>query len=80
MTDPTDLSRDVLKSETCAILIPELEFEMGGHALGGRFTTIEGLMDNMLESVEQNSIWSEGDGAAPDVVDRMKIFKDKYVQ
>jgi len=78
ITDPTDLSRDVLKSETCAILIPELEFEMGGHALGGRFTTIEGLMDNMLESVEQNSIWSEGDGAAPDVVERMNVFKTKF--
>ena len=37
LTDPTDLNRDLLKSETCSIAIPELEFEMGGGALGGRY-------------------------------------------
>ena len=78
VTDPTDMSRDVLKSETCSILIPDLEFEMGGHALGGRFTTIEGLMDNIIESVEQNSIWGGGDGVAPDVAEKMKNFKEKF--
>lgn len=39
-----DLSRDVLKSETCDLKIPELELEVGPHALGGRFTTLEGLL------------------------------------
>ena len=78
VTDPTDMSRDVLKSETCSILLPDLEFEMGGHALGGRFTTIEGLMDNILESVEQNSIWGGVDGVSPDVAEKMKNFKDKF--
>lgn len=38
-----DLTRDVLKSETCDLKIPELDLEVGPHALGGRFTTIEGL-------------------------------------
>jgi len=79
LTDPTDLSRDVLKSETCSILIPELEFEMGGHALGGRFTTIEGLMANMLESVEQNSLFG-GDGVAPDVAEKMAKFKQNFTK
>lgn len=78
VTDPTDMSRDVLKSETCSIAIPELEFEMGGHALGGRFTTLEGLMNNVMESIEQNSIWGGGDGAAPDVNERLDKFKVKF--
>lgn len=39
-----DLTRDVLKSETCDLQIPELELEVGPHALGGRFTTVEGLL------------------------------------
>lgn len=39
-----DFSRDVLKSETCHLKIPQLELEVGPHALGGRFTTIEGLL------------------------------------
>ncbi|KAK9886244.1 hypothetical protein WA026_015758 [Henosepilachna vigintioctopunctata] len=39
-----DFSRDVLKSETCHLKIPQLELEVGPHALGGRFTTVEGLI------------------------------------
>lgn len=39
-----DFSRDILKSETCCMEIPELELEVGGNALGGRFTTAEGLV------------------------------------
>ncbi|XP_052748134.1 zinc finger protein ZPR1 [Galleria mellonella] len=39
-----DFSRDILKSETCTLSIPELELEVGGRALGGRFTTAEGLL------------------------------------
>eukprot|EP00088_Acartia_fossae_P053748 TRINITY_DN6132_c0_g1_i1.p1 TRINITY_DN6132_c0_g1~~TRINITY_DN6132_c0_g1_i1.p1 ORF type:complete len:174 (-),score=52.75 TRINITY_DN6132_c0_g1_i1:405-848(-) len=77
MTDPFDLNRDILKSETCSIAIPELEFEMGGHALGGRFTTLEGLIDNMEEEIEKNSLWGAGDAAAPDVQQRMEKFKER---
>ncbi|XP_028032093.1 zinc finger protein ZPR1 [Bombyx mandarina] len=39
-----DFSRDILKSETCSMSIPSLELEVGGRALGGRFTTAEGLL------------------------------------
>jgi len=78
VTDPTDMSRDVLKSETCSIAIPDLEFEMGGQALGGRFTTLEGLMNNILESVEENSVWGGADGVAPDVNERLAKFKLKF--
>ena len=44
ITDPIDLSRDVLKSETCSMSIPELDFEVGAGTLGGKFTTLEGLL------------------------------------
>ncbi|XP_023338080.1 zinc finger protein ZPR1 [Eurytemora carolleeae] len=77
INDPSDLNRDLLKSETCSISIPELEFEMGGGALGGRFTTVEGLMHNMLEEIEKNSIWGAGDATAPDVAERMEAFKKR---
>jgi len=76
--DPSDLNRDILKSETCSIAISELEFEMGGMALGGRFTTVEGLLENMQEQIEKNSIWGAGDATAPDVQDRMAQFKEKF--
>jgi len=78
VTDPTDMSRDVLKSETCSIAIPELEFEMGGQALGGRFTTLEGLLNNVLESIERDSLWGGGDGCAPDIKERFDKFKETF--
>ena len=31
-----DMTRDVLKSETCDIQIPELDIQMGGGILGGK--------------------------------------------
>ena len=57
VTDPADMSRDVFKSETCSITItiPELEFEMCGQTIGSMFTTIEGLMNN-VENIMQNSL------------------------
>ena len=78
VTDPTDMTRDVLKSETCSIIIPELEFEMGGHAIGSRFTTIEGLMNNVMENILQNSFWGGGDGLAPDIAEKLDKFKEKF--
>ena len=77
VTHPSDMSRDVLKSDTCSIAIPELDFEMGGMSVGGKFTTLEGLLTDILEQVEKNSLWG-GDAAAPDVAERMKVFKSKF--
>ena len=54
--DPTDLSRDVLKSETCAVKIPELDLESEGIALSGKFTTVEGLLLD-LKDVVSGRIW-----------------------
>lgn len=49
--DRDDFSRDVLKSETCNIYIPELDCDVGCAAVGGRFTTVEGLMKNLKETL-----------------------------
>ena len=50
----TDFSRDVLKSETCDLKIPELDLEVGPHALGGRFTTVEGLLVAMKDQLNDS--------------------------
>jgi zinc finger protein len=42
--DTTDLARDILKSETCALECPELQLQVNPGTLGGRFTTVEGLL------------------------------------
>ncbi|XP_071625192.1 zinc finger protein ZPR1 isoform X3 [Heliangelus exortis] len=51
ITDPSDMTRDILKSETCSVEIPELEFELGMGALGGKFTTLEGLLKDIRELI-----------------------------
>jgi zinc finger protein len=51
VTDPEDLARDILKSETCNVNIPELNLDLTPGTLGGRFTTIEGLLTQVLEEL-----------------------------
>ena len=50
-----DLNRDLLKSETCTVIIPELELEILSGTLGGRFTTVEGLLTQVKSELEKNS-------------------------
>ena len=61
------------QSETCSLLIPELEFEMGGYALGGRFTTLEGLLDNVLEQVNNNPMLGALGGDSVTAEQKQKI-------
>lgn len=51
VTDPEDLARDILKSETCGLNIPELNLDLTPGTLGGRFTTIEGLLRQVYEEL-----------------------------
>ncbi|XP_045525587.1 zinc finger protein ZPR1 [Pieris brassicae] len=59
-----DFSRDILKSETCSMSIPELEVEVGGRALGGRFTTAEGVIRGCIEQLA-DAPSLHGDAPAP---------------
>ncbi|BDD62243.1 hypothetical protein MPDQ_002853 [Monascus purpureus] len=47
----TDLSRDILKSDTCALISKELELEVQPGTLGGRFTTVEGLLTEIRDQL-----------------------------
>ncbi|XP_043785071.1 zinc finger protein ZPR1 [Apis laboriosa] len=68
-----DFNRDLLKSETCHMQIPELELEIGPAALGGRFTTIEGILVAIKEQLSSSTAFS-GDSSDPETVKRMEIF------
>ncbi|KAE9549284.1 hypothetical protein FO519_007506 [Halicephalobus sp. NKZ332] len=63
ITDELDLARDVLKSDTCSLEIPELELEVGGGALSGRFTTVEGILDAVRNQIEEQAKFFMGDSA-----------------
>ena len=68
-----DFNRDLLKSETCHMQIPELELEIGPAALGGRFTTAEGILVAIKEQLSSSTAFS-GDSSDPETVKRMKVF------
>ncbi|CCK71127.1 zinc finger-containing protein ZPR1 KNAG_0G00710 [Huiozyma naganishii CBS 8797] len=50
--DPSDLSRDILKSESCTLSCPELHLDIQEGTLGGRFTTLEGLLRQVYEELQ----------------------------
>ncbi|NXU14206.1 ZPR1 protein, partial [Pardalotus punctatus] len=76
ITDPSDMTRDILKSETCSVEIPELEFELGMGALGGKFTTLEGLLKDIRDLVEKNP-FTLGDSSAPSRTGKLQEFIGK---
>ncbi|KAI3369306.1 hypothetical protein L3Q82_007557 [Scortum barcoo] len=77
LTDPSDMTRDVLKSETCSILIPELDFELGMAALGGKFTTLEGLLKDIKELIVSKNPFICGDSSNTDRVQKLRDFGGK---
>lgn len=57
---PEDLGRDILKSESCALECPELNLSVNPGTLGGRFTTVEGLLTQVRDDLHQQ-IFDVGD-------------------
>ncbi|KAF9683802.1 hypothetical protein SADUNF_Sadunf04G0052100 [Salix dunnii] len=56
-----DLSRDVIKSDTAGVKVPELDLELGSGTLGGLVTTVEGLITKISESLERVHGFTFGD-------------------
>ena len=49
MRDPEDLNRDIFKSDTATVKIKEIEFEMSAGTLGSFYSTVEGLIDKVID-------------------------------
>lgn len=62
----TDLARDILKSETCALECPELQLQVNPGTLGGRFTTVEGLLTQVRNDLHSQIFEAEGSGQGGD--------------
>ncbi|KAL0118561.1 hypothetical protein PUN28_009318 [Cardiocondyla obscurior] len=73
VTGTEDFSRDLLKSETCDMEIPELKLEVGPTILGGRFTTVEGIIAAMKEQLSSSTAFT-GDSSDSETVNRMNEF------
>ncbi|KAG7096451.1 hypothetical protein E1B28_003886 [Marasmius oreades] len=54
--DKDDMSRDILKSETAGLSIPEIDLVVTHGTLGGRFTTIEGILEQVYEELSEKVV------------------------
>ncbi|KAK3344416.1 ZPR1 zinc-finger domain-containing protein [Lasiosphaeria hispida] len=57
---PEDLARDILKSESCELECPELNLSVNPGTLGGRFTTVEGLLTQVREDLHNQIFQADG--------------------
>ncbi|XP_071842229.1 zinc finger protein ZPR1-like [Apostichopus japonicus] len=80
ITDPSDLNRDILKSETCGFRIPELEFEYYMSSDAGKFTTVEGMITSIKENFNLGQPFTSGDSAREDRKRKVNEFTDKLDQ
>lgn len=77
---PEDMNRDVFKSDTAVMAIPEVDFAMAPGTLGGLYTTVEGLLDKVITNLEENNPFGLGDSATNDkymdFIQKLKDLKD----
>lgn len=64
--DEVDLARDILKSESCALECPELELSVNPGTLGGRFTTVEGLLTQVRGDLHSQIFQDGAEGSGGD--------------
>ena len=60
--------------------IPEINLELTPGTLGGRFTTVEGLLRQVHEELDQRAPFLQGDSASDESRTRWKTFLDKLQQ
>lgn len=77
MTEMDDLSRDILKSESCGLTIPEIDLQLTTGTLGGRFTTVEGLLTQVYEELEGKAQFLAGDSAEAESKSKFRDFLDR---
>ena len=58
-----DLNRDVFKSDSCSLIIPEVGLELQSGTLGSMYTTVEGLLDKIITNMEESNPFGKGDSA-----------------
>lgn len=57
-----DLSRDILKSESCHMDCPELGLSVQPGTMGGRFTTVEGLLTQVRDDLHRQIFDGDDEG------------------
>lgn len=63
VTNQSDFTRDVLKSDSAMVIVPELDLELQHGTLGGVYTTVEGLLKKISDSLIDNNPFYTGDSS-----------------
>ena len=83
VTESGDLQRDILKSETCLVRIPACQVEVQPGTMGGRFTTVEGLLTQIRDDLH-GSIFDmdDTDGSGGDSMpeEKKRTWKEFFTQ
>ena len=67
-----DLARDILKGESAVLECPELQLRVEPGTMGGRFTTVEGILAQIRRDLRASAFGLEdGDAPAPENADGM---------
>ncbi|KAG5553919.1 hypothetical protein RHGRI_011702 [Rhododendron griersonianum] len=72
-----DLSRDVIKSDTASVKVPELDLELASGTLGGLVTTVEGLIMQISENLERVQGFTFGDSLDDNKKNRWQDFSTR---
>lgn len=75
-----DLSRDVIKSDTASVIIPEIDLELTSGTLGGIVTTIEGLITKISEALERVHGFTFGDSLEEGRKDKWQDFRARLTK
>ncbi|KAJ3841168.1 ZPR1 zinc-finger domain-containing protein [Lentinula raphanica] len=73
--DREDLSRDILKSETAGLTIPEIDLVLTHGTLGGRFTTLEGILDQVYEELSEKIFSGDSASNTPEATKERSRFE-----
>lgn len=76
LTSIEDVSRDILKSETCKLSIPEIDLDLETGTLGGRFTTLEGLLMQVHNELNSKVSFLGGDSGDSEKRTRLRDLLD----
>ena len=74
-----DLNRDLFKSDSAVVQIPELEFEMSPGTLGSFYTTVEGLLSKVIDNLKESNPFV-GDSADSKQISKLNEFLKKMEQ
>lgn len=80
VTEADDMSRDILKSESCGLTIPELNLDLNPGTLGGRFTTIEGLLTQVYEELQSKVFTGQSDSMDNSTKNNWDVFLARLQQ